>query len=578
LTLLGRYLAVVYDGDVFQRFRIPLTSEPIFGSHAKRVIECYERWLKTKPGLEVLCILSLFDRPAEPGAIEFLRNGDPIQGLTDQVKSLSEVDWRFAINSLRNVRLLTDRNKNADKEDQLDCHPLVREYFSESLKAQKPTVWREAHSRLFEYYQSSPPHKKYPETLGELEPLYRAVAHGCQAERFKEALSEVYKKRILRGKYYSWKKYGNFGTELVALSKFFDYLWNRVVDSLDDTDKGFILNEVGFHLMALARLKEAAYPMRAALELFETQKDIDNIALCGSNLCKLYLALGNLEESITCADHCLALINEFPASYQQVGLIVAKGANLHQLGRFDDARDVFRSAENLHQALRPKTKYPLLYAFRGYRYCDLLLDIGDVHEIQRRAEKVLEALSVEEIPYFALGISHLFLELACLFLFLRGGTNSYYMAEEHMGKAMEYLSRAGQQVHITRGLLACAELQRIKGCFVDAQHNLDDALEIATRSCMKCLECDTHLEYCRLIFSMKRAANDTVYENPLVIAGDHLSKAQSIIADIGYRRREPEVLLETARLRFYEGSKDLARQALCHSKMSSRLKIKDDSL
>jgi hypothetical protein len=53
LTLLGRYLAVVYKGDIRERDKIAeLTKEPKQGGHARRVMESYEKWFEGQPELD----------------------------------------------------------------------------------------------------------------------------------------------------------------------------------------------------------------------------------------------------------------------------------------------------------------------------------------------------------------------------------------------------------------------------------------------------------------------------------------------------------------------------------------------
>jgi len=153
LTLLGRYLAVVYNGDVRQRDKIAsLTKEPQQGGHAKRVMESYERWFKDKPELNILRIMGLFDRPVEGGAIDALKARPAIEGLTSELQELSYADWQFALNNLRTARLLAEKDPN--EPDTLDCHPLIREHFGEKLKESNPGAWKEAHSRLYEFYGS----------------------------------------------------------------------------------------------------------------------------------------------------------------------------------------------------------------------------------------------------------------------------------------------------------------------------------------------------------------------------------------------------------------------------------------
>jgi hypothetical protein len=207
LTLLGTYLAVGYDGDSRRRDLVPrLTAEMKQGGHARRVMSAYEKWFEGKPEGDILSLMGLFDRPADAGAIRVLREPPAMAGLTERLQNLSDYEWNVALGNLRQARLLAAG---------LDCHPLVREHFGDQLKSAAPAAWREAHSRLYEYYKAQA--KEYPDTIEEMAPLYAAVAHGCQAGRYQEAFDDVYKKRILRGDgFFSTKKLGAFGADLAA--------------------------------------------------------------------------------------------------------------------------------------------------------------------------------------------------------------------------------------------------------------------------------------------------------------------------------------------------------------------------
>lgn len=81
--------------------------------------------------------------------------------------------------------------------EQLDAHPLVREYFGEQPRSQRPGAWQEGNQRLYEHYQALAPER--PDALRAMESLFLAVACGCQAGRFRDALHEVYLPRIQRG-------------------------------------------------------------------------------------------------------------------------------------------------------------------------------------------------------------------------------------------------------------------------------------------------------------------------------------------------------------------------------------------
>ena len=137
----------------------------------------------------------------------------------------------------------------------------MREHFGEMLKQDYPDAWREAHSRLYEHYKS-----QAPELPEEMAPLFAAVAHGCHAGRHQDAY-ELYRGRIRRGnEYFSTYKLGAFGSDLAALSGFFDSPWREPVANLDNNSKPTVLGIAGFNLRSLGRLAEATQPMQAALE------------------------------------------------------------------------------------------------------------------------------------------------------------------------------------------------------------------------------------------------------------------------------------------------------------------------
>ncbi|MCP4646634.1 MAG: hypothetical protein GY852_02720, partial [bacterium] len=197
LNLLGTYLVAVCNADVRERDKIDrlVYEEESQGKHALWVMESYEKWLETTPngrqGLNILLIMGLFDRPAEGDAIRAVLAEPNIEGLTSDL-IITRTQWKFAVQNLRDLRLIAKKDEN--RPDTLDCHPLVREHFGEKLRENNPEAWKEAHSRLYEYYKDLP-EKELPDTLEEMESLFAAVAHGCQAGRHQETLDDVYWER-----------------------------------------------------------------------------------------------------------------------------------------------------------------------------------------------------------------------------------------------------------------------------------------------------------------------------------------------------------------------------------------------
>jgi hypothetical protein len=104
--------------------------------------------------------------------------------------------------------------------------------------------------------------------------------------------------------------------------------------------------------------------------------------------------------------------------------------------------------------------------------------------------------------------------------------------------------------------LARAELYRVQGDMPSARRDVDEAMLIATRGEMRLFEGDGHLEYTRIALAEKDKAK----------AREHLDIAAKMVDEMGYHRRDPEVLLATAELQLLEGDRDTARQTLNQAK------------
>jgi hypothetical protein len=387
LTLLGRYLALAYQGDIRQRDRIgKLTKERKQGAHAINVMEAYERWFQGKPDLSILYLMGLFDRPAPGGAIRALKAKPAIKGLTDELVKLADEDWHYALSRLRDVHLLAKADP-VDPEG-LDCHPLIREHFAEKLKAKSEQAWKEAHSRLYDYYKNLPK-KELPDTLEEMEPLFAAVAHGCQAGKHNEAEKDIYWKRIDRGnEFYSTDKLGAFGSDLAVLSNFFDIPWSNPVYGLPDKIKALVLSWAGFRLRALGRLREAAQPMQADLEMAIKQKDWIGCAQEAGNLSELCLTLGEVEKAVSSARQSVEFADRSGDGFmKETARTWIANASL-QAGELDEALKRFQEAEEMLRKRSPEYKYR--YSQSGFQFCDLLLSQGKVQEVLERANTTVQ--------------------------------------------------------------------------------------------------------------------------------------------------------------------------------------------
>jgi tetratricopeptide (TPR) repeat protein len=511
LALLGNYLAVVHNGEIRKRDLVPaLMDEEEQGGHAKRVMKSYEIWLKGTAELDILYLMGLFDRPAEKGTIVVLRAKPIIKGLTDNLAGLSEAKWKYAVEHLRELRLLAKEEK--DRPDDLDCHPLVREHFGEKLKKERIEAWKEGHGRLYEYYKGETK-KEQPDMLEEMEPLFRAVYHGCAAGQHQKALYDVYYPRIQRdgATNYCCTMLGAFGSDLGAVACFFEKVWDKPAAGLNEGAKAAILSWAGFRLRAVGRLREAAEPMEAGLKQIYGQKNWKNAAIGASNLSELYLSLGGVKKAVEYGRRSVEYADKSGDEFQRSSKRTTLADALHQAGDFEQARRLLEEAEGMQRKWQPEYQY--LYSLRGYQYCDLLLTKGKAEEVKERARQTLE-WSTEEGVLLDIALDKLSLGRAGLeelrIKKLEGRNKEKCLSEAKcwLDEAVDGLRKAGQQQELPRGLIARAGLLefRIKNsegrerkeCLAEAWRDLEEAKEIAERGEMKLWLADYHLEGSRV--------------------------------------------------------------------------------
>jgi hypothetical protein len=166
-------------------------------------------------------------------------------------------DWTIVVRRLEEINLLT-----VQADGSIDAHPLLREYFGQRLRETQPEAWRAAHRRLYEHLCTTTNEGDEP-TLEDLQPLFQAVAHGCQAGLQQETCEKVFYLRIQRGpEFYNAEKLGAFGSDLGAVACFFEQPWSRISPALTEIWQAWLLNHSFFRLRALGRLSEALEPMR----------------------------------------------------------------------------------------------------------------------------------------------------------------------------------------------------------------------------------------------------------------------------------------------------------------------------
>lgn len=581
LRLLGNYLALIDEsgiGDIRKRDSIefedadvefktnPNDADKAYG-HAFKVMAAYEKWLATGGDdgtrqLAILRLMGLFDRPADADCMAALRKAPAIPGLTEPLVGLSDATWQAALNRLAECDLIlrppsgAAKTENREFKTAVDAHPLVREYFATQLREKNPEAWRAAHRRLYKHLKDSTEH--HPYTLEGLQPLYQAVAHGCQAGLHEDARASVYRDRILRGdEFYSLRKLGAISADLGAVACFFEQPWRRIAPAISADAHGWLLGQAAFRLRALGRLTEALEPMRASLERRTEQKDWSNAARSASNLSELKLTLGHVPDALRDAEHSVTFADQSRDGFLQIVNRVTWADALHQAGRRAEGMTSFGEAEARQTARQPD--YALLYSMQGFRYCDLLLaeceraawhgmnhrqDAGATliercREVEQRAAQTLKWTERAAQDILSAALDRLTLGRGGLYRAVLEHSSfdirvsPFREAHQHLTAVMDGLRRSAQQDYIPRGLLSRAWLRFLAGDADGARADLDEAWQIAERGPMRLFMTDIHLHRARLF----HAVRPYPWESPR----HDLAEAKRLIDECGYHRRDEEL-------------------------------------
>ena len=350
LNLLGSLLFKRYQGDVNQHIQLKALVNPTGdreSRHAFRVMQTYAEVLAGTPELKLLYLLGLFDHSIDLAVLRVLWQAQ-IPELTARI---SEDDWLDAIDAIRNEWYLLTENVNTP--NQLDCHPLIREYFGKQLKDNQPEMWRQAHGRLYEYYKALP-EKEFPETLEEMQPLFSAVAHGCAAGLHQEVWSNLYWKRIehnekvtvgrddsYNARSYITNQLGATGDALAVLANFFPEPWFRLSENLSRVSRGAISNRAGILLFSSGRLLEAAIPMRIATENAMDDQSWGSAVISSYSLGNIKLSLGECKQALT-ESHRTIRLAELSGGWQPLlAAYVFFAVALHQINRISEALEYF---------------------------------------------------------------------------------------------------------------------------------------------------------------------------------------------------------------------------------------------
>jgi tetratricopeptide (TPR) repeat protein len=521
LNLLGRFLARAHRGDIRQRKDIDFeeADRKEQGGTTFKMLAAFEKWFTESGALPVaiLRMLGLFDRPADDDTIAALREPPTIPGLTEpfflpprghffwrsEVRALGDKDMNTAIAYLADFGLVErqdgptqDRSVRGTYE--LDCHPLIRQHFSNRLQVQAPQAWSIGNDRIAGHLLSKVsqelPDATNSASRKDFELLFNAASHECAAGKYSHALNELYRTRIARGDIgYATRTYGLFSSEVALLASFFDPKrpWDPSGCRLSsEAERLVALRCAGFGLATLGQFEQGLPLLRLALDGANRRGDTYTAAITARNLANFLIRIGDLPQAEEVLEQNLHHADRTSDKFMPVGYRCSLAyTRLLQEGPVTPVANLFADAWE-RNARRGPDVAPV--ELPNFHYCSFLIARGDA----AAALSTLDAIEASPTAAQLTGFGR------ALFTMLRivasAALEDWDGADALLGSLQGAIWQAGRSDviglwHLTRAEVALhrLELRAEDQQLLDrAQGSIEEGIEIADRDRLFLLRAD----------------------------------------------------------------------------------------
>ena len=525
LLLLGRLLV----REPRKRASLLLTKELLApgesGEHVPRILRYYDEkiWPKESVHGIFLRVFGLFDRPMNEPEMQIVCADAPF---AQPLSRMHPSAFSSMLGDLERAELVYPSFSTR-------CwmaHPLVHDYFRQRWAEETQTL-SQAHRVVFDYFQVIAG-KERPETLECLEPLYRAVQHGCWSGAYGEALAAVFIPRIRQNDLnYSVTKLGAYNADLAALAGFFPKGWAAPPGeaTLTPEEGRWLFMEAVTSLAAVGRFAEAVGAQEEYL-----RREIEDHSNLGvpqavERLCDLYLVTGRLKSALSIAEYGKQWSESRALHTWRRRLYSQQAIALGRLGAWSDSQLAFQAVEALQAVQIPD--YPYLSALAAKEYVELLLEqkLAPLAEISQRMERALSRSMESEQP----------LSMALSLL----SQGNVLIAMKCDDKAQDAYDNAISLLKSRENLLFLAEAYLQRSLFMrrqrepeEARRDWEEGMSIAQRCGLALLVVDGKLLEGHMLLDENRPDEA---ENALV-------HAENLIAHMGYvKRRAAALVLRT---------------------------------
>ncbi len=560
ITLLGNYLRDVHNGDLAGRFNLEkLTVSEQEGGHARRIMSSYVRWLEENQRfseLALLHIIGLFDRPAPPDAMSALLAGMDLTRFTAKLDQVGSDTWNRCVDALRQMGLLN--KEDPEWPGTLDAHPLVREHFRDELQSGDGQLWEEGNRTLFAYYRDTAP--SLPSDLKGMSLLYTAANHGCAAGLHQQVFDDLLLKRVWQGRrtYFSTRRLGMTGSDLVALSNYFQHhQWTRLLERpLSEQARILILTNTGIRLRHLGRIAEACQCFGAAVRECESisanAEESEDTAFAAANYCELLVIMGKLvgtndefDSAFVIGQKAIEFADRGDDPYFSMHARSSLAEVYFMLNDLERAKASFEEAKVIEQERHANP--PFFYSQGLFRYGYYLIETGRAEELLADARNTQDwGTNGGNSSLLSKAIRSLILGAARRTVIERGERTRIFIddTEKILDNSIAEFQTAGVADYTVRGLLERAHFYRIRQFAEDywkTLKDLDQATFEAERGQMKLLYADILLQRlaCYLDFwpTMSNADRTDIRDR----VTHTLMDAINLIDKLHYHRRDKKL-------------------------------------
>jgi tetratricopeptide (TPR) repeat protein len=512
LSLLAGYLAVVHKGKLSECDELhSLLDDEIYAGHARTLMQAYLNWFSQTMAGELLYLVGLFDRSVSMSDLSMLCSESDVDGLTSKLAKASWSDWLYCVKQLTDSRIVTGDYREG--QTYLDCHPLVRDFISEKLSQKLPHIWQAGNQAIFVHLQEKA--ASYPESITDLEPLFRAVIHGTQAGLYEEAFA-LYYKRIKKGQF-SISTEGSHHADQACIRSFFIDQSPKNKTFLNQEEEYYLLSCAAVNLTYLGEIEESTYLSKKCISWFLGKEMWLEAVGSAAPLASLLIAAGRLQEAKELLDSLEGCIKNTKSELINA---MARGFLAYfkfLSGDWVAAKRLFESSDEVivEDTPRSAVQLPTISSY----YCKFLLDSGDS---EAALERALKTQAWREAKTWQVAIdttSLLASDLMVLgLIFLEQGDLAN--AELYLEQQVELLQSADEWLYLPAGLNARAKYYLKIADFEAAHSDLSLAAEISIRTGAKFSEWETYLNFCLLYIAQSDLAGARLfYEKAIDLEG-----------------------------------------------------------